>query len=208
MRRVFGALVAVLLAVTGCSDDVGEAGTQADVNAEPDVFEATEYTDWSEDQTGTTAKPAFDKGCRYKAVDGELWELAADGDNDRLTLTGPATGEVNLTLYVNEGVSPVMLANVELQRTLPGKAYEQATGSLQFGEGLAEFWTVIDGTLCFETSLVDATEDVAGEFSLIAEEDVGDGLRTVGGTFTVSAAAITGSDSLNVNDQAIALDLR
>jgi hypothetical protein len=102
----------------------------------------------------------------------------------------------------------VMLATVTLQRSLPGKAYYEAIGGLQFGTDLSETWTVIDGTLCFEVSLVDATEDVHGEFSFIAEEDAGSGLRTVGGTFTVSAAAITGSDPLNINDQSVALDIQ
>lgn len=208
MKVVLSLSLSLLVAAAGCADGPGEPVPEPDASAEADTATPTEYTDWTGDMTGTTAKPAFGKGCRYKAVGGEVWKLPADGSNDRLTLVGPASGPVTLTLYVIEGLNPMMLATVDLERTLTGKAYYKATGPIQFGAGLAEMWTVVDGTLCFESSLVDATTDIAGEFSLIAEEDGGTGLRTVGGTFTVAVAAITGSDSLNVNDQSITLDLQ
>ena len=71
---------------------------------------ATEYTDWSPGQMGTTSKPKYGSYCRYKAVDGELWELAADGVDDHLMLTGPAMGPVSLTLHVINGGEAVMVA--------------------------------------------------------------------------------------------------
>ena len=189
----------------GCGDDASAVSGGADAGMTDREGDAVAYTDWSEDMTGTTAKPAYGR-CRYRAVDSEVWSWPVDGDNDRLTLTGAASGEVALSLYALDGASSVMLANVSLQRVLSGKAYYEAVGDVQFGEALSDTWTVVDGTVCFETSLVNATGDVPGEFSLIAEQS--GALRTIGGTFTLAADAINGSDALNINDQAIGLDIR
>lgn len=228
MRCTCIAIAALSLIAVGCSDSPAEGDAGVDSPGEDNVTQSVDFTDWPLGTTGTMSKPKYGQGCRYKAVDGELWELAADGDNDRLTLLEPVADEVNLTLYAMAGTASVMLANVEFQqRHLPGKAYYEATGSLQFGEGLAETWTVLDGTLCFQHKVLErscvqevdcpsgqpcvanvcATGDIAGEFSLIAQEDGGEGLRTVGGTFTLSEDAISGSDLLNVNDDAIALQI-
>ena len=106
-----------------------------------------------------------------------------------------------------EAATSVMVAAVTLDRVLPGKAYYQATGSLQFGSELEETWTVVDGTLCFESTLVDATADIPGEFSLIAQKDGEETMRTVGGTFVLSPGTASGSE-LSIDAMAIALDLR
>ena len=97
---------------------------------------------------------------------------------------------------------------IVLERSLPGRAYYEATGAVTFGGDSSEPWTVLDGTLCFEDKVGTATADLPGEFSLIVEQDGGGQLRTVGGTFVVSLDAIGGSDDLDIQDDAIALDLR
>lgn len=194
--------------VAGCADEPLEVPTESVQEAESSEERTpTAYTDWTLEQSGTTAKPAYAKGCRYLASEESLWELPSDGENDRLTLVGSASGEVSLTLYTNVANAPVMMASVTLQRVLTGKAYYEAVGSLQFGEGLEEMWTVLDGTLCFESTLVDASADVPGEFSLIAQKDGEETLRTLGGTFVLSPGAASGAE-LNIDDSAIALDLR
>ena len=205
MRSVF--MMAMMLSVTAlaCSD--------APLTTSPDVVEplvesaapTVDYTEWSAEQTGTTAKPAYDKGCRYRAGEESVWQLAADGADDRLSIVGEAAGEINVVFdVVSEGAS-VLIAEATFERVLSGKAYYKASGTMTHeGEG----WTLLDGTLCFESSVVNATGDVAAEFSLIASRESDNTLRTVGGTFILPSDKVASSTALDISDDAIALDLR
>ena len=192
-------------AALGCADEPMEAL--------PPVVEATtesapvsvDYTEWSADQTGTTAKPAYGKGCRYRAGAESVWELAADGPDDSFRLSGDAAGEVSATFEVMASGARVLSATATLERVLSGKSYYAAKGTLTMD---GESWTLLDGTLCFEASVVTSTSDLAAEFSLIASRD-GDGLlRTVGGTFTLASDKMATGTDLDIADEAIALDLR
>ena len=192
----------------GCSDEVLEI--QENVAVEPVAEEAPviQYVDWSEDQTGTSAKPAFGKGCRYRASVESVWELAADGADDHMTLSGEAAGEVNVSFTAHVDGSAVMVATAALQRVLSGKAYYEAEGNLSFSDAPDETWSIIDGTLCFESSLMTSTTALDAEFSFIARLDGQETLRTVGGTFVLPADKMSEGTSLAISDEAIALDLR
>ena len=115
----------------------------------------------SAEQTGTTAKPAYDKGCRYRAGEESVWQLAADGADDRLSIVGEAAGEINVVFdVVSEGTS-VLIAEATFERVLSGKAYYKASGTMTHEGGL----DLAGRHPLFESSVVNATGEVAAEFS-------------------------------------------
>ena len=194
--------------VGACSETLVEGVTEVEVEPRVEERPVVEYVEWSEDQTGTSAKPAFNKGCRYRASAESMWELTADGPNDLFALSGEAAGQVSLSLSARVDGVEVMGAVADLQRVLSGKAYYEASGTMSFSEASTEAWTVIDGTLCFESSLVGSPTEIAAEFSLIARSPDGNALRSVGGTFVLAAEQMPEGTTFAINDDAIALDLR
>ena len=197
-------LLLVACTAFACSDSPVESvpDVQDAVPVEPSVV--IDYSDWSADQTGTTAKPAFGKGCRYRAGEGSVWALASDGANDRVSIFGDAAGEIVVSFEARSGGVSVFETSVTYERVLSGKAYYRGSGSITF-EG--EAWDVVDGTLCFESSIATSTTAVAAEFSLIASRDSGARLRTVGGTFVLPADKMGTGAELAIDDDAIALTL-
>jgi len=208
MRWFSGWLLVLACCTPGCAVEEAEAEFNVTVEPTEEVLPQTDYTDWSLEQSGTTAKPGYGKGCRYRFSEESVWELQADGANDQLGLVGPAASDVNLTLTVWTGTSASMSADVVLSRVLSGKAYYEAQGAVTFSGDSADTWTVLDGTLCFASNVVGATEDIPGEFSLIAQRDADGEMRTVGGTFTLPVDNTAPDSELNISDDSIALDLR
>ena len=105
MSKTLGCIVATLcgvLCMHGCASDGAVNTDHSDAQGHQDTVSSTVYTEWSEGGSGTTAKPKYGQGCRYQAVDGELWEFAADGDDDRLVLEGPP-GPPYLSLLAASG---------------------------------------------------------------------------------------------------------
>jgi len=192
----------------GCAVEEAVAESQVTVEPTEEVVSQTDYTDWSLEQSGTTAKPGYGKGCRYRFSEESVWELEADGANDQLGLMGAAASDVNLTLTVWTGASASMTADVVLSRVLSGKAYYEAQGAVTFSGDSADTWSVLDGTLCFASNVVGATQDIPGEFSLITQRDADGEIRTVGGTFTLPVDKTAADSDLNISDDSIALDLR
>jgi hypothetical protein len=208
MRQIASWGVVIACCMPGCAVEVPEPEPDVVEGVAEEVAPQTEYADWSADQLGTTAKPAYGKGCRYRFSAESVWELKADGDDDEMSVVGPAADEVSVTLAAWTGSSASMTAEVVLSRVLSGKAYYEAAGVMTFADEVGESWTVLDGTLCFSSTLVGSTADVPGEFSLIAQRDSDDEMRTVGGTFTLPADKMGVESDLNISDDAIALDLR
>lgn len=196
------------LAGAGCGDDGGAVA--ADGGAEtpfvaPDV--ETEYTDWPP-VGATTALPAYGKGCRYRAVEGSLFESATNGaPNDELTLAGPVDGPASAAISVRDADGLVLEASVDFaDRTLPKKGFHEASGTATWGAEGAHSGTIVHGAICFADQLV-PDEDVDGEFSLILEDSAGV-YHTVGGAFELPGEAVTGADPIAVDAGALDIDLR
>jgi hypothetical protein len=200
--------MAAAFSLQGCADEESTQDPQPVADVSEEVVVPTDYTDWSADQSGTTAKPAYGKACRYRASEESVWELAADGADDHLSVVGPSAGEVSLHLEARAAGAVSMGADVVLSRVLSGKAYYEATGTMSFDDDAGQSWSVLDGTLCFASTVVGTTSPVPGEFSLIAQRDMDGEIRTVGGTFTLPADKMSPDSDLNISDDAIALDLR
>jgi hypothetical protein len=209
MRWVWGLTVVAACWAPGCAVEVPEPEPEVvEGGSVPEDAPVIDYSDWSANQSGTTAKPAYGKGCRYRFSPESLWELAADGNDDHLTVVGPAADEVSVTFAVVTAGVDTMTAEVVASRVLSGKAYYEAEGEMAFASAPTESWTVVDGAICFSSTLVGSDVDVPGEFSLIAQRESDGEMRTVGGTFTLPADKMSPDSALNISDDAIALDLR
>ena len=204
-------VLALSLGIGGCGDsgsvDTGTADPGEETFVPPDV--ETEYIDWPLTDQGTIKKPVYGTGCRYLAVDGDLWESATNGKlDDSLTLAGAVEGPVTLDVLVHDVEGLVLDASIgELTVSLQGKAYYQGAGTATFGRDPEVSGAVVDAAICMQTKLIPG-EDSIGELSLIVE-DAGGAYHSVGGTFTISGDAIASGDPIDVSASgAIDIDLR
>lgn len=209
-------LFAIVSAASACDAGTEETPTGGDGGAEtfvpPEV--ETEYTDWPKTDQGTTAKPKYNNGCRYFAVDGGLYESATNGlTDDRLTVSGPPEAPVSATIAVDDGAGVVLEASLVFEEfSLLGKAYHLAGGTVSWGRDPETEGIVVDGTLCFEAKL-EAGTAVSGELSIIAEGP-GGAYTSIGGYFELYGAAITSADPIDnadpieIDATGISIDLR
>ena len=205
LTRLTVAMAALSLSAVGCGDEA-EPQEVAEVDFEGPQSVATAYTDWP--VVGTVQKPTYG-GCRYRATEGEVWTLAADGTDDQIQVDETQAGDVVFQVAVMEAGQMRMNARVDYQRALVARSFSSAVGTASWGEaGEMQTGQVVDGTLCFERKLDSGPDPIRAEFSLIIAPDAAPDYITIGGRFSVDPATLASLEPITLLDQAIEVDLR
>lgn len=186
----------LLAAAAGCEGSTAGGGESPAGDASGSD---TVYTDW---QVGGTYKvPGYHNGCRLK-TESHL-EMASNGAPDDSVHLGVKSGNSwPVEIVVSDGDKVVVDAQVTVLAGLSGRSYRNASGTATLS-GIDG--TIVEGTLCFESKLA-AGQGVAGEFSLVMTDALGD-LRSVGGDFSLAAGDVIGDPAV-VSASSVDVDLQ